>query len=658
MPFAAILLAGLLAVLAATPAPADDPAPGPVPELSLDELLDLRVTSVARKEQRLADSASAIHVITREDIARSGANSIPELLRLVPGANVGQINASTWAVSMRGFNGHWANKLLVLQDGRELYTPLYAGVYWEAQNLVLDDIERIEVIRGPAASLWGPNALNGGINIITKHAGDTLGNLLSAGAGDRRAAAAVRHGRPLGEAGHLRLYASASEEGANVMADGSRAADDWRGQRAGFRLDRESGRSAFRLLGDAYRVQAGELFALPSLTEPSGATPLRADKEFRGAFLLGEWRQRSGDRDELVVQGYFDHARNDFPSVLLEQRNTLDVQFRQRLGLGERHDFIWGLAYRRSADQTRPGVTNAFDPADRSLAFYSLFVHDEVSLVPERWKLIVGARLDHNDYSGAEVQPNLRLLWTPSPAQSLWLALSGAVRTPSRAETDMRLDFAALPGTPSTLFRYLGNPGLEAEHLTALDMGYRGQLGRGLSLDLAAFAYRYRDVARPVAGTPVFEAVPTPPHLLLPFRWSNVAGGHSWGGEVSLDWRAVDHTRLSLAYGFLDTDFYLGEQPQHGLSLRLGLDPSPTTQVDLWLRHQSAFELAFARDARIPAHTGLDLRLAWRPRSDLELAVVGKNLLDDHHAEYRSTYAVNDEFQIRRSVQVNLAWHF
>ncbi len=576
------LLAGLAAALALLPAAA---AEAPLAELSIEELLNIEVTSVSKKPQRLSESASAVFVITQEDIRRSGATSVPELLRMVPGANVSRINANSWAVSIRGFNNQFANKLLVLQDGRALYTPLFAGVIWEVQNPMLEDVERIEVIRGPGAAVWGANAVNGVINIITKHSGDTQGGLAVAGAGtEERAFGAYRQGIALGEDRYLRLYAKAAETDASPRLGGGAGADDGRGLRAGFRSDQAIEAGSLTVLGDVYRVGAGDTFSVTSLAPPYGAV-LREDKAFAGAHLLGRWQRTLAGGDTVSLQGYLDHTRMESPQILEETRNTLDLELQHRLRLGTSQDMIWGLGYRHSRDSITGGETYQFNPTSARTDLISAFLQDEIGLVPERWRLILGARAEHDERTGFQLQPNARLLWTPETGHSLWAAVSRAVRTPSRTERDARVNFLVLPpvppSLPATQFSMLGNRDLQAEKLLALDLGYRGQLGPRLGLELAAFRYRYEDVIRRTHGTPVVEGA----HVLVPFVWQNIDKGETWGGEAALDWRLSDTARAALAYSYLDADFFIGDQPKHSASLR---SPSTSRRARSWISGSSA----------------------------------------------------------------------
>ena len=629
--------------------------------LDLDDLVNMEITLASKKIQRVGETAAAIHVITREDIRRSGATSVPELLRWVPGANVSQVSGSQWTVSMRGFNGQWANKLLVLQDGRELYTPLYAGVYWEAQNLMLEQIERIEVIRGPGASIWGANAVNGVINIITQHAGDAQGTTLAARLGTKeRAAIAAHHGTDAGEDGFVHLFAHAADTQPNSLRQGGAANDHWRGARAGFRLDKRIGADTYFLSGDLADVKAGDMFDNPSLTLPGGSELLRSDKKFNSAFVLGRWRRQQDNGGEFSLQSYVDTTRNDFSPVYREQRDTVDIQFQQHIN-GSIHDIVWGVGYQSSRDSTASSFITRFAPTARTLQKIGAFVHDDITLVPERWKIVLGARVDRNDYSGAEWQPNLRMLWTPNRRQSAWIAVSRAVRTPSRADTDLRLNFRVVPAIPPSpfpsLLSNLGNPNVKSERLTALDLGYRLQLGPHASIDLTGFRYRYTNTIRYrlAAPTPVFAA-PTP-YLSLPFVADNGAPGHTWGAEATLDWRPSAQSRLTLSSGYLGADFPAGEQPSHVLSLRLGFDLNEKNQIDFWWRRASAFRSTFST---IPfdATNTLDVRYATALGRHVELALVGKNLLKDKQREYLSTYSPTSDVELRRGVYAKITWRY
>lgn len=633
-------------------------------DINLQDLMGMEVTSAAKKPQRLLDTDAAIHVITQDDIRRSGATSIPEALRLAPGVNVARISSNLWAVSIRGFNGRFAKNLLVLMDGRTLYTPLFAGVIWETQDTLLEDVERIEVIRGPGAALWGSNAVNGVINIITKKAKDTQGNLASVSAGDElRFSTSLRHGFKTAEDSHGRLYAKLNSRDASQGTSGLGGQDDSRDGLAGFRWDREAGNEDFTLQGQAYRGRLGDTQLVPDTAAPYSIVDNLTER-FSGAHLLGRWERWLDAGSEISLQGFLDHTCIDIPRIR-EERSTLDLEFQHRLPLGSNQDFTWGLGYRRSWDDIRSSSTLVMTPSERTLDLFSLFAQDEISLVPNSLRLTLGARLEHNDFTGYEFQPNARLHWRIDPNRSAWVALSRAVRTPSRAESDIALDIQTLsPADPSNPFGMplrqvlYGNSQYDAETLDALDLGYRAQINSQLTLETALYTYRYKDLIGPNLGTPDFSAAPD--YVLLPLLGANNGHARLHGLEIALDWQPSPGWRVQPTYSYAQARTTGGQGdgglPLHQFSLRLGVDPSERTQADLWLRHTG--KITTSVGAAIPAYTTLDLRLAWQAKRDLELSFVGQNLLDSTHPEYVSDYLNSVPSEIERGYYIKADWRF
>ncbi len=451
-------------------------------DASLESLMNMQVTSASKSPEKLAQVAAAMYVITQEDIRRSGGTSIAELLRMVPGLDVAQINGSTWAISSRGFNDRFANKLLVLIDGRTVYTPLFTGVLWDAQDTLLEDIERIEVIRGPGASLWGANAVNGVINIITKHPRDTQGGLVTAGAGDQeRGFGAVRYGAKTGDSGFYRFFAKSFRRGASADALGQDAGDDWYMLRGGFRSDWTlTPRDSLTVQGDIFNGNSGQVVPEIRSLAPVVVGNFPGRNIISGGDVLARWSRTISPRSETSLQVYYDRSDRDL-IVFKELRDTVDVDFQHHLAVGARHDIIWGLGYRFTTDQTQGSLTVSFNPASRGDNLNSAFLQDEISLVPDRLRLTVGIKVEHNDYNGSSVQPDFRLLWTPHPAHALWGAVSRAIGTPGRANSDTRYNASVFPGpggVPIMVF-LLGNPQEEAEEVWAYPRLATGPSSRG-----------------------------------------------------------------------------------------------------------------------------------------------------------------------------------
>lgn len=462
-------------------------------DMSLKELMSVSITSVSKKPQNLSDSAAAIFVITNEDLLRSGATSIPEALRMVPGIHVARIDSNKWAVSSRGFNNRFTKKLLVLVDGRTVYTPSFSGVYWEVQDVLLEDVERIEVIRGPGASLWGANAVNGVINIITKQASTTQGTLVSGGSGTtEKVFGQVRYGTALGEGVYGRIYGKYFNRDAFEYETGEDAGDNWDGARTGFRLDSQAaGPINFTLQGDLYTGNISQQAVNVPLPRPPYRQNVDDDADVSGGNILFRWQRTFSSASNITFQTYYDRTnRNDF--YVHEQRDTFDFEFQHRFSPSQNHELIWGGGYRYTADDTTKRYVLDFEPDSRSDNLFNGFLQDEITLIDDSLWMILGAKLEHNNYSGIEIQPSGRLLWTPNAGHKFWTSVSRAVRTPSRVEHDGSLNVAMLP-PPSPFMPFPisvtinGDESFDSEKLTAYEAGYRYTPDREISLDIAFF---------------------------------------------------------------------------------------------------------------------------------------------------------------------------
>jgi iron complex outermembrane recepter protein len=668
-------------------APADDA----LFDLSLDELLDLEVTSVSKKSQPISAAAAAVFVITGDDIRRSGVTTVPDALRMAPGVQVAQVDANKWAISARGFSGRFSNKLLVLMDGRSLYTPLFSGVFWDAQDVMLEDIERIEVIRGPGSTLWGANAVNGVINIITKQAAETQGTLVSAGLGDEeRGSASLRFGDRLGDLGHYRVYARYFDrDGGRLAETGDDAGDDWHQGRAGFRADLAlDSDTELTIQGDAYRGDSGETMATPTLTPPSYVEVADRNQAFSGFNLLARWSQRLANQDQLTLQGYFDSTRRE-QAFLEEDRYTFDLDFDYRTLRFPGHDLLFGLGYRRTVDDIGNSALISLVPDSTAGELFSAFVQDDITLVPDRWSLILGSKFEHNDATGLEFQPNARLLWTPDERRSLWASVTRSVRTPGRIDQHLRMLNSVLPPgtainpTPVPSAVYLqADADNGSEVLMAYEAGFKFQADTHLAIDVAIFYSEYDNLrsfsAGPVRCEPV-NTLPVPSCLFDPTTTNLVAdatlgesgSGRSHGVELVADWRPRPTWRLQAAYSYLDvdTDAPAGARvveeaqrnPRHQFSLRSGFNPRPDIDVDLWLRHMDDFavsQIALGDHVEVGSYTELDARIAWRPNARAEIALVGRNLLDSSHMEFYSETSDLARVEVERSVHLQLRYRF
>ena len=655
----------LLAILA-TPVGAQD-ASQDLTKLSLNDLVNVRVSSASKKEQKLFQTETAIHVITQEDIRRSGMTSIPELLRLVPGMDVAHVDASKWAITARGFNGRFANKMLVLVDGRTVYSPLFAGVYWEVQDVLLPDIERIEVIRGPGATLWGSNAVNGVINIITKRAKDTQGGLIVAGSGmQEHGIGGFRFGGKLGAKTHFRFYAKHYNRGESVDANGGAAGDAWWSVRGGFRIDSDiSQRDLLTVQGDLYRNHEDQRVNIALLAPPFSQAidaPLRAF----GGNILTRWTRTYSPRQQMSLQFYFDRADRDEVREG-ESVQTADLNFEHRFGLGARHDIVWGVNYRHISDLLEATLFFSFNPASRRQYLLNAFVQDEITLVKDRLKLVAGIKLEHNRYARLENEPSLRLLWTPSTRQALWFAYSRADRLPTRAEDSIRVNYLAIPGPGglTTLVTVNGSPAFEDEHLNALEFGYRAQPSHRFSIDLATFYNKYNNLRTQEPGVPFLEISPLPPHIVAPLDFSNLMHGEAYGAEIVSTWNVTSDWKLRGVYSWLTLRLHREATSQDAIAEGIERD-SPRNQFqirsELNLPRQveldtSIFFAGQRTSLSVPRHTRVDLRLGWQPAERWELSLVGQNLLSPRHAEFAKT-EFNPFTYDKRRVFGKLTWRF
>ncbi|MDY6989878.1 MAG: TonB-dependent receptor [Thermodesulfobacteriota bacterium] len=640
-------------------------------EMTLEELMDIEITSVSKRPQRLSGAAAAVFVITQEDIRRSGATTIPEALRMVPGLQVAKIDAKTWAVTSRGFNGRLANKLLVLMDGRTVYTPTFSGVHWDMQDTMLEDVDRIEVIRGPGATLWGANAVNGVINIMTKEAKDTQGGLVSVGAGtEERGFGGLRYGGKLGDDAYYRIYAKYFERDGGVDSSGHDTADDWDAGRAGFRVDWQGdGPDAFTFQGDVSEENCSKTATTLMLTPPFASTAHK-DYEVTAANLLSRWTRTQSDTSDMALQLYYDYIDRETTRVHIPRR-TVEVDFQHRFGLTRGQEIVWGLGYRFTSDDSDATFSATMSPESRDDHLFSAFFQDEMALIEDRLYLTLGSKLEHNDYTGFEVQPNVRVLWTPKQGHSVWAAVSRAVRTPSRSEEDARLNSKVLPpdalfpGSPVAVSSFFGSRDFKSEVLMAYEIGYRTFPTKRLSLDIAAFFNDYDNLRSGKQGEMFAEATPSPEHLVIPVTADNRMEAQTYGVEVAAQLELLPWWRLRGAYTYLEIEQEIddntavlledpeGQSPRHQFSLRSSMELLRDLDLDLWLRYVDDLP---GQD--VDSYTTLDARLAWRPRKDLEVSLVGQNLLDKHHPEFTMEIVESLPIEAERSVYGKITWQF
>jgi len=607
-------------------------SPGALKKLTLEQLMNLEVTSVSKRPEKLWQAASAIQVITEEDIRRSGAASLPEALRLASNLEVAQVDSRQWAISARGFNSTTANKLLVLIDGRTVYTPLYSGVFWDVQDVPLWDVDRIEVISGPGATLWGANAVNGVINVTTKRAQDAQGLYVSGGGGTKlQGLGGARYGGVLGAKVHYRAYGKAFTRDQTVFPDGRPATDDWYAGQGGLRVDWDpSETSQLTLQGDLYDGRI--------------AQPSAGDIAVSGGNALGSWSHAFSRTSDARLQLYYDRTHRNIPGTFAEDLDTYDVDFQHHAVLARRHGVVWGLGFRLISDSVGNTPLLAFLPSHVQRKWFTGFVQDEIALIPERLHLILGTKVEHNDYTGFELQPAGRVSWTTRRRGTLWAAVSRAVRTPSRIDREL-----FVPGQPPYLLE--GGPDFRSEDLLAYELGYRVQAQDRLRMTLATFYNRYDHLRSVEMVNP-----PAP----LPIVLANRLEGKSYGAELTADYRLTNTWQLRAGYtemrvrteakpGSTDTT-RASSDPDRQLSLRSSLDLPAQLKLDADARYVGAIN-----NQQVAAYGELDLRVAWQPAAALELSLVGQNLLHRRHVEFG---APASRHEIERGVYGRVEWHF
>jgi iron complex outermembrane receptor protein len=617
----------------------------PVKTLTLEQLANVEVTSVSKTPEEVRNTSAAIYVITQEDIWRSGATNIPEALRLAPGVEVARIDGDTWSIGIRGFGSRLARDVLVLIDGRTVYTTLLAGTYWEAQNVMLDDVERIEVIRGPGGTIWGPNAVNGVINIITKSAKDTHGVLVDAEAGSLHTGAlnARYGGRSRGV--DYRVYGLGFERGHEYHPDGKNF-DDWRAIQGGFRTDwTKHSRDRFTVQGDVYAEGYGEgvtanYYAPPYQQNLYGTAPLS------GGNILGRWQRAFGEGTDFQLQAFYDRA-NRHELNFADLRDTYDIDFLDRFRLPGREQISWGLGARFSRGTNpviEPGLT--FEPNTRTDRLLTAFLQDEIRLVDKRLTLTLGTKFLETNFTGLRLQPSGRLLWTPTDKQTVWASFTHAIRTPSDAEENFSLlGFTGqfVNGLP-LLARFDPNPHFRSEELNGYELGYRFLLRKSAYFDIASFYNHYSDLfSEDITGGIFLENNPPPPHLLIPADFGNGLLGTTKGIEFAPEWRPVPYWRLRASYSYLQMDIEKshdsldiepvsqieGSSPKHEVSVLSGLDFAKVLSLDLTYRYVGALPAL-----TVPAYSTADVRFDWQANRQFKFSVVGRNLMQPHHAEF------------------------
>ncbi|MDO8586370.1 MAG: TonB-dependent receptor [Armatimonadota bacterium] len=659
---AAILLAPTIAV-AADGDGRDGITDGDLTGLSLEDLMSIKVTSVSRRPESMWQAASAVYVITQEDIRRSGLTSIPELLRLAPGMDVAHIDANKWAINSRGLNDRWARHLLVLIDGRTIYTPLNSGVYWDVRDTVLEDVERIEIVRGPGAAMWGANAVNGLINIITKRSEYTQGAYATALVGDEdRTIDTVRFGGGLGENGHYRAYAKYLKRGDFVLPNGDAADDEWDQRRAGFRMDwKGSATDNLSVQGDLYNGTSSETYMDPSLVPPFGEDVTRRSP-VNGGHLLAHWTRSIGATGEIGLQMYYDRAeRRD--GTYREVENTVDLDFQHSFDRSNRQSIIYGIGCRLVDSNIRNTFRLSFDPPKVNTHIFSAFVQEVLRSKDDGFHLTLGSKFEHTSFTGFQVQPNVRAQWMMGEGRMAWASVSRAVRTPSRFERGGLLNEATFPigGGLGGVVEVRGDPGVVAERLLAYELGYRFNPNPKVSHDVAAFYNVYDHLSVIERDATFFDPDPVP-HLVVPLRFRSDMHGSTYGLEVASTIMPTHRWRLATSCSLLrismdgplsaETGRTEGGSPRWQFNLRSYLDLGKAWEFDTML-----YWVGKLRDGDVPGYARLDLRLGRKTISGVDVSVGVRNLLDPRHAEF-TTSRGDSVNEVPRSVYARVDWKF
>jgi iron complex outermembrane receptor protein len=635
--------------------------------------MNIEVTSVSKKAQRLSSTAASVFVIGAEDIRRSGITILPELFRLAPGVQVARLSSGSWAVGIRGFNDEYSDKLLVLVDGRSVYNVFYTGVFWDTLNLAVDDIERIEVIRGPGAAMWGTNAVNGVINIITKSAKSTKGGLVVGGVGSEATSAEIlRYGGKIASGADYRVGAQNTQFDPFQLVSGGGPSRGWINHSADFRADWDiSAKDTLLISGGLYQTTLG--LVVPEATITSLGAPNGDGRDTStGGNVLARWEHVVSETSSIGARFSYEHMRRDDPQGLSDF-STFEYGFQQHMHAGERHDVIYGLTFLDQSFNSTPTPALRFNPskADRDVA--AVFAQDEIALIPDKLHFIVGAQVSHTQKFGYAIQPSGRLLWTPAATLSSWIAVSRAVRTPSLPETG--LDFYEAPiavpsGSPLipslwAVAHVTGNTNERSETVLAYEAGQRLQASKQISFDLSTFYNVYQHLASYYTGAPVLQFSSGMPYLEIPLTSGNQRHGESYGGELASTWSVASRWRLTGGYNWLrvNTRSYPGDistdeertadaAPRHQWQVRSNFDLTRTIQIDTAFYYYAAM-----LQTNIPQHLRGDLHISWRPLPKIEFSMGVQDAFQANHLEYESA-RFNQVSEVPRNFYGKAIWRF
>jgi iron complex outermembrane receptor protein len=632
---------------------------------SLEELANIQVTSVSKKEQTLSKAGAAVFVITQEDIRRSGMMNIPDLLRMVPGVNVARLDSNTWAISIRGFNDRYSNKVLVLIDGRSVYSENFSGVFWDQLNVPLEDIERIEVIRGPGGTVWGANAMNGVIDIITKSSKDTQGGLMTAQTGSaENLGGLLQYAGEIGDKGTYRVFGNYFNVASSDLSAGVQGADGWHGSSGGFRSDWNlSASDTLTVQGDLSQTAEGQTLTSVIVSQLPLTRTFNELMTVGAGDLQAQYEHTFSNGSELTWRTYFDRVRRLDEAEETEADADTGLQYHFRIGT--RNDLMAGAGYRLT-NSSYVGLYDTFFVPDRSRdSLFSVFLQDEIELT-HNLALTFGSKLEHNAFTGFEYEPSLQLVWTPRDRQSVWFSAARAIRQPALLDENVNIAAAVVP-FPNSAFgvaEISGNPGLKAETMLDYELGYRNQVNRRMSFDVTTFLSDYSDLRTEDPGAPFFTLDPGPPHLVLPSTWGNLARARDYGGELSASWDVTGWWRLSSGFSLLHmnitptppstalADASVGASPKHQAQLRSSVKLSHRVEWDT-----SAYFVGALSEGPVPAYTRLDTRVGWTMDRSLYFSVSGQNLLTPRHFEFLNGYQVHPT-EVERSIVGKITWRF
>ncbi|MGO9108337.1 MAG: TonB-dependent receptor plug domain-containing protein [Thermoguttaceae bacterium] len=636
--FTYALLIGVFSTPAGALANDTDSPLGNLGDMPIQSLGDV-VTSVSKKPEDSFRSAAAVYVITNEEIKLSGATHIAEVLRGVPGLDVARFDSSNWAISSRGLNGFYANELLVLVDGRTIYTPLFSGVYWDIQNMPLDDIERIEVIRGPGASLWGANAVNGVINIITKRAADTQGTYINQIAGNQdRSLTDVRYGGKIADDLYYRAYAKNDDRAAMPTVNGTSGNNQWDNAKAGFRADWDTSSSRkITLQGDVYDASINLTSTIPSLTAPTGFDTFADMIHSKGFNVLGRWDEKHNQDLSSTFQAYVDYQSPSY-SQLQQEIYTFDLDYQTTWKANDRNDIEWGLGTRYIADNLTGSRSITISNYPDNESIFSAFIQDQYALVHKEVYLTIGSKVEHNSFTGYEVEPSARIAWYPDNKQTMWAAISRAVRTPGIGEMGVITNnITSL--APGAVAQTQFNANSESEELIAYELGYRVKPTQQVSIDSTAFINDYTKLTTYEPGTPIV----TPDGVYYPYNAANLGAGHAYGFETSAKWEVSSRWNLLANYSYINLLLDQGASQDPTFQSKAGEVPHHQFMFrsQLFLPHDVQLVDAVYYVDRLPAdsidsYVRFDTQVLWQATSGIELALVGQNLLDNKHQEFTS----------------------